>query len=68
MAAGMLSATLASAPVNAAELTHNPVDNRYSNIPYGSIAKTVFEIGVKENIKENAFTYGTTLGVSYGFL
>ena len=41
MAAGMLSATLATAPVNAAEFTHDQMDNRYSNIPYGAIAKVV---------------------------
>ena len=64
MAAGMLSATIAATPVNAADLQ----DNSHSNIPYGAIATEVLKYGVRENIKENAFTYGTTFGVSYGFV
>ena len=64
MAAGILSASIAATPAHAIE----PIDDgRYSNIPFGEIAKTVVVQGVKENVKENAFTYGTTVGISCAF-
>ena len=63
-----LGASLAmSSGANAAEYRVPHDTGRFSGIPFGAITRVVMVEGAKENVKQNAFTYGTTLGISAGF-